>query len=114
MSNQQESREVRVGPSMQTKQIQFLIKQSLLTNEKVDVISGTQSAPASTRSLENLARLGYIVYTDVKTDTSIINNSRRTSLIVTVSKGKDFDKLYAENEEKRKKFQEEREKTTNV
>ena len=108
MSNQQETYEVRVNPTMQTKQIQYLIKQSLLTNQKVDIVSGTKSAPASARSLEHLLKLGYITYSDIRTDTSIINNSRRTRLIITVTKGNDFDKLYAENEEKRKKFQEKR------
>ena len=95
-------KEIRVSPNQNAKTISYLIKEFLLNAEKVDVVSGTAGAPISTRATENLVRLGYITYDNVVTDTSIINERRRTRLVLTVKKSKDFQKLYTENEEKRK------------
>jgi len=84
----------------------YLIKEFLLNNDYVDLVSGTGGAPVSVRASESLARLGYITYESVRTDTTLANNRRRTKFVVRVRRTPDFKVLYDENEEIRKRTQE--------
>jgi hypothetical protein len=101
-----EKKELRINSNENSKRIMFLVKEFLMNNDYVDLVSGTGGAPVSIRASESLARLGYITYESVKTDTTLTNNRRRTKLIVRVRKTNDFKLLYDENEEIRKRTQE--------
>ena len=107
-----EMKELRVGREDTTKRIMYLAKVFLLNNESIKVVSGTNSAEVAARSCEALVRLNYVSYVDIRTETSIFNEKRKTSFVVQIKKTNQFDKLYAENEENRKKKESEREGQT--
>lgn len=104
-----ELKELRVGREDTTKRIMYLAKVFLLNNETIKVVSGTNSAEVAARSCEALVRLNYVSYVDIRTETSVVNDRRRTSLAILIKKTNQFDKLYAENEENRKKKESEKE-----
>ena len=95
------------------KKIMHILKEFLVPNNQINVISSTNSAGNASKAVETLAKLGYVAYDNIKTETNIDNNRRKTRLIITIHKTKDFDRLYKENEEKRKQFEEERKKNEN-
>jgi hypothetical protein len=102
----QDTKELRVGPSENAKRIMYLAKEFLINNEQIDVVSGTAGAPVATKAAENLVRLNYVTYEDIRTETNIIEGARRTKLVIRLKKTSDFNKLYEENEANRKKLQE--------
>lgn len=110
MTTQDAIKEIRVIGTQDAKQVMYLTKEFLLNNNIVDIASGTQGAPVATRAADTLVRLNYVSYESVRTETTVINDRRRTRLVIRLRKGKDFQKLYSENEEKRKKNEEERKK----
>ncbi len=104
----QDIKELRVGPSETTKRIMYLTKEFLLNNDTIDVVAGTASAPSVARSCEALARLNYISYADIRTETQVVNDRRKTRLVIRLKKTSQFAKLYEENEANRKKKEAER------
>lgn len=99
-------KELRVEAGENAKRIMYLAKEFLLNHNTIDVVSGTNSAVVAARAVENLARLNYVTYEDIKTETNVVNNRRKTRLVIRLKKTKDFQKLYEENEANRKKLQE--------
>jgi hypothetical protein len=106
----QDIKELRVGASENAKRIMYLAKEFLLNNETIDVVSGTAGAIHATRAAEGLVRLQYVTYANIRTETNIVNERRRTRLVITLKKTNQFDKLYQENEANKKRLQEEKEK----
>ncbi len=102
-------KELRVGPGETTKRIMYLAKEFLLNNDVIDVVAGTASASSVARSCEALARLNYVSYADIRTETNIVNDRRRTRLVIRLQKTTQFAKLYEENEANRKRKEAERE-----
>ena len=88
----------------------YLCKEFLKINKKIKIVANTNSAAQATRLAETLKRLGYVDFDDIQTETSVANDRRQTRLVITVHNTPNFDKLYAENEETRKKREEERKK----
>ena len=88
----------------------YLTKLFLKNNKKIKLIGKTLNVNETTHVAENLKRLGYVEFDDIKTETIVVNDSRQVRLIITMHASPDFDKLYKENEEERKKRVEEREK----
>merc|ERR1712004_279056 len=102
-----DKKEIRVNVTDNTKRVMYLIKEFLLQNDYVNLISGTGGAPISVRAAESLVRLGYVHYELIKTDTVLNQKERRkTKLLVKLRKNPDFKALYDENEEIRKRTQE--------
>jgi hypothetical protein len=101
-----EKKELRINSSENSKRVMYLIKEFLLKEDFVDLVSGTGGAPVSVRAAESLARLGYITYEKVYTDTTLANNRRRTKLIIRIRRTPEFKALYEENEEIRRRTQE--------
>jgi hypothetical protein len=99
-------KELRVNPSENSKRVMFLIKEFLLKNDYVDLVSGTGGSPVSVRAAESLVRLGYVTYEGIRTDTTLANNRRKTKLIIKLFRTPEFMALYNENEEIRKRTQE--------
>ena len=62
-------------------------------------ISTSLTATKVCISLEGLI---YVTITNISTSTTIVNDKRRIILSITLKKSSDLDKLYQENEEKRK------------
>ena len=92
-----------------TKQM-YQFKEHLKENKKIKIVATTINANQATRLAETLRRLGYIEFDDVKTETLIKDGSRQVRIIITVHVTADFDKLYKEHEEERKKMEEEKNK----
>ena len=106
----QDTKELRVGGNENAKRIMYLVKEFLLNNDTIDVVSGTAGAPTVTRASEALIRLKYVTYSDIRTETNIVGGKRRTKLLVKLKKTNLFDKLYEENESNKKRLQEEKNK----
>ena len=106
--SQQDTKELRVGPYEQTKRVMYLIKELLLNNTTIDVVSGTAGAVTVASATEALVRLGYVTYSAIRTETNIINGGRRTKFLVELKKTNNFQKLYDENEAVRKQKEQER------
>jgi len=109
----QDIKELRVGPGETTKRIMYLAKEFLLNNESIDVVAGTASASSVARSCEALVRLNYVSYVDIRTETNIVNEKRKTRLLIRLKKTNQFAKLYEENEANRKRKEAEREEQKN-
>ncbi len=105
----QDIKEIQVGAGDLFKKIQYQIKDILLKDDSVIVVAGTGAAINTARTCETLVRLNYVTYGDIRTETSIVNNRRKTNVIIKLNKTSQFQKLYDENEATRKRKQAERE-----
>lgn len=105
-------KELRVGQFENAKRVMYFAKELLLNTDSIDVYSGTNGAPVVSRACETLVRLNYATITDVRTETNVVEGSRRIKFVIQLTKTADFKKLYDENENFRKTKQEEREKAT--
>jgi hypothetical protein len=105
----EDHKELRVAANENHKRIMYITKEMLLNRESVDLVAGTQGALVAMKAAETLARLNYITYSDIRTETLVINDRRRTRVLLTIKKTAQFQQLYDENEVNRKKFQEEKE-----
>ena len=91
------------------RRIIFLAKEILNSNEKIELIASTGSAPAATRAADNLVRLGYVTFENIQTSTEI-HEGRRIKLIITLKKTANFKKIYDENEKLKNQRKEEKDK----
>ena len=107
-----EIKEYRVEQYDNAKKVMYHAKEILISNDRINITAFTNSSPIATRAAESLARLGYVTFENIQTLTEVKNDRRNIKLIITLKKAADFDKLYKENEEKRKKIQAEKEKET--
>lgn len=105
----QDIKELRVNFREDSKRIIFLAKILLGTHDTINIVSGTVSASNAARAAETLVRLKYVTYTNIKTETVIVDEYRKIRFVITLTKTPDFLKLLEENEANRKKKQEERE-----
>ena len=86
----------------------YLTKEFLNINKKVKIVANTKSANQAAHVAEALRRLGYVEFDDVQTQTLVTDGRRQTKLVITVHITANFDKLYKESQEERKKKEEER------
>ena len=107
------SGEFIVNPHDNFKKSMYHVKEQLKDKDELTVRSSTYGAFVATRVCENLARLEYVTITGVTTQTKVEEEKRRISLIITLKKSKDFDKLYEQHEERRKILIAEKEKRKN-
>lgn len=108
----QDIKELRVGYQETVKRAMYFAKELLLNNNVIDVVCGTNGAPISAKACEGLVRLKYATYSDIRTETNIIEGFRKIKLVIRLTKTPQFQTLYEENEENRKKRQAEREANT--
>jgi len=104
----QDTKELRVGFKDNSKRIMYMVKELLNNCNTVDLVAGTGSASNVSRAAEALKRLNYVTYSSVRTETVVIEDSRKIRFVITLAKTADFKKLYDENEATRLKKQEER------
>jgi len=96
------SGEFIINPVDNFKKAMYHIKEILKDKNELTVISGVEGAFTASIVCENLVRLNYVSYKNVSTSTQVHNGKRRISLVIVLQKTKDFQKLYDENEAKRK------------
>ena len=104
------STELQVSQYDSSRKIMFLIKELLLKNNKIVVKASRKSTDNAAKACQALVRFGYVEYSDIKTETNVEKDRRIILILITLTKTKDFDRLYKENEELRKKRAEERKK----
>ncbi len=96
-------KEYKVEEYDNAKKVMYFVKEILKSSDKINIISGTNSSKVSTRAAETLVRFGYVTFDNIQTLTEVKNDRRVIRLIITLKKTGDFDKLYKENEEEKKK-----------
>lgn len=92
------------------KSAQYLIKELIKNKEELVVQCTPQGAPLTSRVCESLLNRKYVYYSDIKTETVVIGDRRRTMLLITLKKHSDFQKMYDENVQKKKDYEEQRTK----
>ena len=110
----QDIKELRVGPLESTKRIMYLAKEFLLNNDVIDVVAGTNSAEVAAKSCEALVRLNYVTYADLRTETNVVNDQRRTRVVIRIKKSDKFDQMYQENEANKKRKEAAKEEQTSA
>ncbi len=96
---------VNVSFNRPAKWYMYVAKQALKANETIDIRARPLGAAQVVRVSEALKRLGYIEYVKYQTSTEIVEKDRlRRYITVTVKKTANFEKLYNQREEERKKF----------
>ena len=108
-----EIKDLRVTQFDNPKKTMYFAKELLLTRDKINITGTTNSATIVARTAEGLVRFGYVTYENVKTETIIENNRKRIRFLITIKKTPEFEKLYNENAELRKKKDEERKASEN-
>ena len=115
MTSTTPSNQLGVGGNTTTRTVVYEAKKLLLTQDSIEVYSGTYGAQTVAQACEQLNRLGYITVQDVRSETNILEGNRRIKFVMKINKTADFQKLYDENEANREAKQKERdakEKTT--
>merc|ERR1712151_33694 len=102
------SNQLGVGGNTQTRSVMYEAKKLLLEQDSIEVYSGSYGAQTVAQACEQLKRLNYITISDVRSETNIVEGSRRIKFVMRITKTADFQKLYDENEANRKAKQEER------
>ena len=92
------------GKSMQYAQ------EFLNSHKKINIVGTSLNVNQATRLAETLKREGFVEFDGIKTETKVINNTRQVRLVITVHVTPNFDKLYKEKNEERKKKEAERQK----
>lgn len=101
-------KEIRVDFHDYHKKVMYMAREMLIGTERLKIIAGTNSSGTASKAAETLVRVGYVTYENIRTETIIDNNKRKTQFTITVKKTKDFERLYKENEEKKKKMEAEK------
>ena len=91
------------------KRVFFLAKEALKEKAEINVVANYKAAFNASRAANTLASIGYASLTNIQTVTEVFEGRRRIKVVISLKKSADFDKIYAENEEKRKQFIEQRE-----
>ena len=101
------SNELKVSPIDNSKRVMYNAKVLLAQHDNIELVAGTGGSPVAVRAAESLVRLGYVIYDSIKTDTILSTSGRRrTKLSIKLKKTPDYQKLFDENEEIRRKTQE--------
>lgn len=104
------SEEFIVNANLFHKKGVYLVKEQLKKNNQLTVKAGVKASHISTSIVETLQRLNYAKILNIFTTTNVLDGKRRISVCFLIEKTKEFDKLFEENEERRKKFIEEKER----
>ena len=94
---EEEIPELAVEENYNYKKVIYLAKELLLTQEKLNIVSGINSSPIATRATQNMVRFGYVKYENIQTLTEVRNEKRFIKLIITLKRKSDFRKIYDEN-----------------
>ena len=103
------STEYYINPEDSYKKAMYLVKESLKDKQELVVNAGVSTSLTATKVCNSLEGFKYVTITNITTSTKIVNDKRKIIVAFTLKKTSDFDKLYQENEEKRKQLIEERE-----
>ncbi len=104
------SNQLGVGGQTTTRTVVYEAKKLLLNENSIEVYSGTYGAQTVAQACEQLVRLKYVTVQDVRSETNVVEGSRRIKFVMRLQKTADFQRLYDENESNRKAKEEERQK----
>lgn len=93
-----------INPNDSFNKLMYLIKEKLKENHDLDLIANIDGSLSASRVAEILSRLNYVKISNIYTTTKLIDNFRKINLIIKITKSSEFNKLYLENEEKRKQY----------
>ena len=102
------SKELYVRKEDNTKRVIYLVKELLKDGKDLNVVSSHLGAEIVSKVCNALANMNYVTIDNVQTKTEVRNEKRKVSLAIHVTKTSEFDKLYDENQLKRKEMQEKR------
>ena len=106
---------VTISDRRPTKWYMYIVKKVLKETGKVDIRARPLAVAHCIRVCEGLKKLGYIDYVNYHSDTlESLNHNLVRFFTVSVKKTKNFEKLFNEREEERKKLLEKEGKTPNV
>jgi len=91
------------------KRIFYLIKELIKDREEISVVANHKSSFNAARAANSIVNTGYATYGTVQTLTEIYEGRRRIKLVIKLIKAKEFEKIYAESEARRKQYIEKRE-----
>jgi len=92
------------------KRVIYLVKEFLKEREEINIVCHFRAAFIATRVVNSLETMGYTETKEIKTLTQIYEGRRSIKFSSKLVKTKEFDKLYADNEERVKKLKEQSEK----
>ena len=101
-------KEFPVDPNEFFPRTMYFAKEFLNNNKKINIVAPTRSSSQACRLAETLRRLKYIEFDDIQTQTLVREGRRQTRIAITVHVTPEFDRLYKESVEERKKREEER------
>ena len=106
---------VTISDRRPTKWYMYIVKKVLKETGKVNIRARPLAVAHCIRVCEGLKKLGYIDYVNYHSDTlESVNHNLVRFFTVSVKKTKNFEKLFNEREEERKKLLEKDGKTLNV
>ena len=106
---EEEIPELTVEENDNYKKVIYLAKELLLTQERLNIVSGSNSCHIATKATQNLVRFKYVKYENIQTLTEVRNEKRIIKLIMTLKRKSDFRKIYDENKPVKKNKKEDKE-----
>ena len=100
---EEEIPELNVEEYDHVKKIIYLAKELLLTQDKLNIVSGTDSCLVASIAAQSLVFFGYVKYENIQTLTEVRNDKRNIKLIISLKKKKNFQQVYDKSEEDKKK-----------
>lgn len=97
-----------INPNDTFKKLMYLIKEKLKDKTELNLIASIDGSLSASRVADNLSRLNYVTINSISTSTRVVDGARKISLAIKLAKTSEFNKLYSENEEKRKQFVQEK------
>ena len=91
------------------KRIFYLIKELIKDREEISIVANHKSTFNAARAANSIVNTGYASYANIQTLTEIYEGKRKMKLVIKLKKAPEFEKLYAESEERRKMYSEMRE-----
>ena len=104
--NQNNSNEVRLSKDDSRSRVIKLVKERLLENETVKIVSSHLGAPLAIQVAHFLEELGYLTVSDLATET-VLSERKLTGLVVSVTRTSNFKNLYDSHEAELAKRKEE-------
>jgi len=91
------SKELFVRREDNAKRVMYLIKELLKDNKDISVVASHIGAGVVARVCNSLSNMNYVTISNVQTNTQIVEERRKITFRVLLTKTQEFEKLYLEN-----------------